>query len=365
MKLIKPNKFNKGDKVAIVSLSSGILGEPFVKHQLDIGIKRLKEMGLNPVFMPSTLKGLEHIKNNPHDRAEDLKLAFKDETIKGIICAIGGDDTFRTIPYLMEDEEFKRIVIENPKIFIGFSDSTNNHIMLNKLGLVTYYGLNFLSDLCELQTEMLEYTKQSYLRFFENTDSFEIVSSPYWYENRISYDEDQIDKNLKSNRDEKGFEFLLGNDKVTGILWGGCLESISDIYISERYKNQRDVYEKYGLIPSEYFFKDKILFLETSEEKPTPHDFHQMLNILLKEGILGNVKGLIVGKPDDEIYYEEYKEILIKIGLQLELPIVYNLNFGHSLPRAVIPYGLKCEIDFNGKTIKVIEKMFDSSNQTK
>src|SRR5690554_5743036 len=214
MKLIKPNRLNKGDKVAIVSLSSGILGEPFVKHQLHIGVKRLKEMGLNPVFMPNTLKGLEHIKNNPHDRAEDLKLAFKDETIKGIICAIGGDDTFRTIPYLMEDEEFKKIVLENPKVFIGFSDSTNNHIMLNKLGLVTYYGLNFLSDLCEMQSEMLEYTKQSYLRFFENDETFEIISSPLWYENRLSYDEGQIGIDLKSNKEERGHEYLIGKDKV-------------------------------------------------------------------------------------------------------------------------------------------------------
>ena len=43
----------------------------------------------------------------------------------------------------------KNTVVNKPKIFIGFSDSTNNHLMFNKLGLVTYYGLNFLSDICE------------------------------------------------------------------------------------------------------------------------------------------------------------------------------------------------------------------------
>jgi len=43
----------------------------------------------------------------------------------------------------MEDNVLKKMVVENPKIYIGFSESTNNHLMLNKLGLMTYYGLNF------------------------------------------------------------------------------------------------------------------------------------------------------------------------------------------------------------------------------
>lgn len=359
MKMIKPRKLKMGDKVAIVSLSSGILGEPLLKHQLNLGIKRLETLGLEPVFMSNTLKGLEYIKNNPQERAKDLKDAFKDKTIKGIICAIGGDDTHRTIPYLMVDDEFKRLVTNNPKIFIGFSDSTNNHIMLNKLGLVTYYGLNFLSDLCELQNEMLEYTKQSYLRFFKNEETYELVSSPMWFENRSSYDESELNTDLKSNKEKWGHEFIFGNGKVTGILWGGCLESIYDIYTSERYEDQREVYDKYNLIPDKDFFKDKVLFLETSEEKPNPYKFDMMLNELSKEGILQNVKAVLVGKPYDEIYYSEYRNILRRIAFEFNLPIVYNLNFGHALPRAMIPYGVHCEIDFENKTVKVIEKIFE------
>lgn len=35
-------KLRKGDKVAIVSLSSGMLGEEFCSHNIEIGVKRLK-----------------------------------------------------------------------------------------------------------------------------------------------------------------------------------------------------------------------------------------------------------------------------------------------------------------------------------
>ena len=58
--MIKPQGLNKGDKIAIVSLSRGLLGMPFCKHELDIAIRRLKEFGLEPVIMPNALKDMEY-----------------------------------------------------------------------------------------------------------------------------------------------------------------------------------------------------------------------------------------------------------------------------------------------------------------
>ena len=81
-------KLRRGDKVAIVSLSSGMLGEEYCSHNIEIGVRRLREYGLDPVFMPNALKGVEYLKNHPEARAVDLKLAFLDDTIAGIICAL-------------------------------------------------------------------------------------------------------------------------------------------------------------------------------------------------------------------------------------------------------------------------------------
>ncbi len=61
----KPQALNIGDKVAIVSLSSGVLGEPFCSHELKQGKNRLLEMGLKPVFMPNALKGIDYLKKAP------------------------------------------------------------------------------------------------------------------------------------------------------------------------------------------------------------------------------------------------------------------------------------------------------------
>ncbi len=77
--MIKCKKLKKGDKVAIVSLSSGMLGEDFCEHYIELGQKRLRDFGLEPVFMPNALKGLDFIDKHPEKRAEDLKLAFLKE----------------------------------------------------------------------------------------------------------------------------------------------------------------------------------------------------------------------------------------------------------------------------------------------
>lgn len=133
--MIKSQKLQPGDKVAIASLSSGVAGEVFVAHELELGERRLSELGLKFEYMPNAKKGIEYIKNHPEARAEDLKAAFKDDSIKAIVCAIGGDDTFRTVPYLMDDPGFIALVMDSPKIFLGFSDTTVNHLMFYKLGL--------------------------------------------------------------------------------------------------------------------------------------------------------------------------------------------------------------------------------------
>ena len=163
-------KLRKGDKIAIVSLSSGMLGEEFCSHDIEIGVKRLKEYGLEPVFMPNALKGIEYLKEHPKARAKDLKDAFFDDSIAGIICAIGGDDTYRTLQYLMEDEDFIKAVQKNPKLFTGFSDTTINHLMFYKLGLSTYYGPNFICDLAEISNEMLPYSRKAFESYMEGNE---------------------------------------------------------------------------------------------------------------------------------------------------------------------------------------------------
>lgn len=71
------------------------------------------------------------------------------------------------------------------------------------------------------------------------------------------------------------------------------------------------------------------------------------------------IKGIIVGKPQGEQYYEEYKTSIIQVVVNEEnlkdMPIFYNANFGHAKPMGIIPYGITAELDCKKKTIVLLD----------
>ncbi|WP_310601592.1 S66 family peptidase [Anaerosporobacter sp.] len=358
--MIKPKQLSKGDKVAIVSLSSGMLGEEFCSHNIEIGIARLREYGLEPIFMPNSLKGIEYLHEHPEKRAEDLMMAFKDDSIKGIICAIGGDDTYRLLPYLLGDEEFVKLVKNSPKLFTGFSDTTINHLMFYKLGLVTYYGPCFICDLGEIATDMLPYTKNAWEGYFTGAERNEITASEVWYEERTDFSRAAIGTKRIAHKEERGYEIIQGSGSFSGKLLGGCLESLYDILSGTRYEDELVVCEKYTLFPEKEEWCGKVLFVETCEEQPEPELMKTELLKLKEKGVFDVVNGIIVGKPQDEKYYEEYKDIFRDVVDNPELPIMYNINFGHALPRCVIPYGIEVLVDMDRKKIVFKESLYEA-----
>ena len=347
--MIKPNRLKKGDKVAIVSLSRGLLGEDKFIHILDIAKKRLEqEYGLEVVIMPNALKGNKYLYEHPEARAEDLMNAFKDKSINGVINAIGGDDTIRLLPYIDFD-----VIKNNPKIFMGFSDTTVNHFMMYKAGLVSYYGGSLMNNWGEY-VEINEYTKDALDNaFFNPLDTYEIKSSKYcsYVDKKVYWNIDNINVKREVEEDTKGYEVLQGKGTFQGKLLGGCIETF--IYLIGT-----------PLWPSLDEWKDKILFIEVSDEEECElpqYYFAWILRNLEAQGIFNVIKGIIMGKPPVKEKYESYKEILFDIvsndGKHTDLPIIYNANFGHAYPIGIIPIGLLCELDCDKNKITILEKM--------
>lgn len=353
---MKPYRLKKGDTIAVVSLSSGILGEEHTKHQIRIGKERLESYGFNVKFMDNALKGIDYLKNHPEKRAEDLLNAFRINEIKGIICAIGGDDTYRLIPYLMENDVLKDVVQKNPKLFMGFSDTTVNHMMLHKLGLNTFYGQAFLTEICELSDEMLPYSKSAFEELFLKGGISSIEPSDIWYEERKDFSYAAIGTPRKSHNENHFFEVLKGYGKFSGKILGGCLETLYYMLAGEIYSDEKEIIEKYGIFPGKEEWKNRILLLETSEEKPQPDILKKMLLKLESTGIFEAVNGVLIGKPMDEKYYEEYRKIYSEV---IDNNIIYNINAGHALPRAIVPFGVNVTADGEKGIIRIDEPVFE------
>jgi len=335
--------------VAIVSLSSGTIGEDFVRHEVAIGKKRLEALGLHVQFMPHALKGMEYVKNHPAERAEDLLQALKDPDVDMILCAIGGDDTYRLLPYLFEENRLADAAAD--KVFLGFSDTTINHLMLHKVGMKTFYGQSFLADICELDRDMLPYTKKYFEELVRTGTIREIRPSDTWYEGRTDFGVDQIGVPLTSHADH-GFELLQGASVFSGKILGGCIDSIYDVFNGDRYGDMPVLCRKYGLFPETTDWAGRILLLESSEEKMTPEKYRKAVSALKETGIFDVLSGVLVGKPMDERYAREYHRILIDVINNPGLPIVGNVNIGHALPRCIIPFGVEASVDVGNQVIR-------------
>lgn len=334
--------------VTIVSLSKGTIGEPFVKHELDIGVRRLEEMGLRVKFSEHALAGIDYLMEHPEKRAEDLLNALRDPSTDMILCAIGGYEGYRLAPYLFDNDELKNAV--SNKIFLGFSDTTAHHFMLRKAGLRTFYGQSFLADICELSPDMLPYTRKYFEELITTGAIKRIAPSPVWYASREDFSPAAVGTELPSH-ENGGFELLQGAPRFEGEVLGGCIDSIYDMFYPDQNPDEPEIIEKYGLFPAPEEWQGKLLLIETSEVKMSPEKFEKALLTLKAAGVLANVSGILMGKPQDEAYHEDYKRVLIEAVDDPELPILANISIGHASPRCIIPFGRRAKVDADKQEI--------------
>lgn len=137
-------------------------------------------------------------------------------------------------------------------------------------------------------------------------------------------------------------------------MFGGCLDVIYDLLTGGRHELAKVYNDKYQIFPTDSnFYKDKILFLETSDSKPTPDEFEKQIETLLNLNVIQSSRAILFGKPQDEVYFKEYEEILRK--KIKDTPILFNMNFGHALPHAILPYGRNAKVDFDNLTVEILD----------
>lgn len=343
--MIKPKHLERGDAVAIVSLSSGILGEDWAIHKLAIARERLeRDYGLSVRVMPNALRGVDYLDRHPEARASDWMEAFLDPSIRAVFSAIGGDDAIRLLPYVDLD-----VLHDHPKIFTGFSDTTSNHMMMFKAGVCSYYGASIMTNFAEY-VRINEYTARMIRdTLFEPKPTLEIPSSPYWYDDedeKIWWKEENIHTLRQYHPEEIGYECLQGTGTAEGELLGGCLDVFIELTGT-------------AVWPTLDEWRGKLLFVETSEVDMSADLLTWILRNLAAQGIFEVVSGILVGKPARRSKYEPYKEVFRRVvGREAgrpDLPILCNLNFGHAEPIGVLPIGVRARLDADRRTLTLLE----------
>ncbi len=339
--LIKPKRLKPGDKVATISLSWGGAGD--IPHRYQAGKRQLEQtFGVEVVDTQNALKSAEWIYKNPQARAEDLMEAFSDTSIKAIISNIGGDDSIRTLPFIDLS-----IIQNNPKIFLGFSDTTVTHFACLKAGISSFYGTSLMVGFAE-NGGMHQYQIEDIQRTLFSAEPIGEISPNLegWTSERLEWNDSTLQNVKRKLNKSNGWNFLQGTGKHSGKLLGGCVEVLEFLKGTD-----------YWLEKDEW--KNTILFLETSEDLLSPTTFTWILRNYAAQGIFHQAKGIIMGRPDHNQFVKEFNEILLRvIRDELELPdfpIITEMDFGHTCPTFTFPYGVSMEIDCDLQKISINE----------
>jgi muramoyltetrapeptide carboxypeptidase LdcA involved in peptidoglycan recycling len=342
--MIKPKKLTAGDKIATVSLSWG--GPSVFPGRYQVGVQQLKaEFDLQVVEMPNTLKDAEWLAKNPKARAEDLMQAFADPSIKGIFSTIGGDDSIRLVPHIDIN-----IIRNNPKIFLGYSDTTISHLICYKAGLVSFYGPSIMAEFAE-NTGMFPYMVQSMRQTLFSSDVIGKIKPEIhgWTVEHLDWGDPANQARKRKLNPSTGWKFLQGSGVSRGHLIGGCLEVFDWTRGTE-------------IFPEEW--ENAILFLETSEDGPPPIEVARSLRALAAMGVLHKISGLLFGRPGDELSLElelfaEYDKAILQVVNHeqelTDLPIITHMDFGHTSPMFLLPYGIQAEINCEKKRFSILE----------
>ena len=309
--MIFPEPLKKGDNVFLFCPSSPIIPE----EDIEKCKKVITDLGFNPVIGKSLYENYGgYMAGKAEIRIEDLHEAFSRQDIKGIFCVKGGYSASQLL-----DKIDYELIKNNPKVFVGYSDVTNLHIVFNqKCNLGTYHGPMVKSNMIN---DFNDYTKASF---------FEAMKNQKW-----KYEEpEKMPLSILTDGNAS-------SDIINGVLTGGNLAIIVTT-LGTKY---------------EIDTKDKILFLEDVDEETG--SLNRMLTHLKYAGKLDDCKAVLFGNftackntYTKENQHYDLMELLKDFFANYNKPVIYGMESGHKKPYMfTLPLGAKCSINLQNREI--------------
>jgi muramoyltetrapeptide carboxypeptidase LdcA involved in peptidoglycan recycling len=341
-----PDKPRPGDRVAVLSPGSAmpeVFPAPF-----DLGLRRLREeLGVEPVEYPTTRR-----QGTPAERAGDVMAAFADPDIRAVLTSIGGEDQIKVLRHLDAD-----LLRSHPKPFFGLSDNTNLGNYLWNLGIVSYQGGTVMTMLGR-GGRINPHSLESFRAALFGHDWYELRPAEAFTDMSRDWADPAVLETEPRMLPGTGWQWHgdLDGGVVQGRLWGGCLEIVDFNLRAARY-----------LAPDDTAYDGCVLFLETSEELPTAQYVGEVLMCLGERGLLQRFSALLMGRPlawrfgtpdDPEFraaYVEAQHEAVLAAMAEYSpgVPVVLDVDLGHTDPQLVVPNGGECRIDARARTVSV------------
>lgn len=324
-----------GDVVAVVSPSFGAVGR--WPHRVERATAYLEgSLGLRVRVMPNAARSESWVSAPAQARADDLHEAFADDEIAVVLAGIGGDHANALLPLL--DWE---LIAAHPKVFQGYSDMTVLHWAIARhCRLSTFYGPSLVPELGEFPA-VLPYTDRYLRAAWFGDGPIELAPAESWTDELLDWDERLDLTRPRALRPGDGWVTIRAG-RAAGPLLGGCLETIG-----RHLKGSSAWVDPAGAI----------LLLETSEETPSPAEVDSYLTDLEQLGVFEAAAGMVVGRPYgyDAEAAKALWEVVAERTEPAGLPVLANVEAGHTDPMATLPIGGELELDAGAKTLRLPE----------
>lgn len=297
-----PNKLKAGATIGVVCPSSAITPE-----QRERCREVLEKQGFRVKLADNLCDDLGgYMAGSGSVRAEWINRMFRDSEIDAIFCARGGDGGSRIYDGLDLD-----VIRQNPKIFVGYSDVTTLHLLLNQeCGFVTFHGPMVASNMISNYDDD---TSKAFMDALNADDVYQFCNPP----------EEEI--------------CVLKPGKAQGPLTGGNLALLS---------------ASIGT-PYEVDTKGKILFIEEVGENPGR--LERFAWHLRMSGKYRDAKGILLGQfthCNNTVCVDyDYLALFQDVLEPYDIPVLYNLQSGHGGKIITLPMGAECYMDSQTKKV--------------
>ncbi len=312
MQTIVPVKLKLGDTIRVIAPARSLAMHWLNNQEMKtVAKQRFDELGLELTFGKHVYEIDEFDSTSIENRIEDIHDAFADPAVKMLITVIGGFNSNQLLRYL--DYE---LIKQNPKIICGYSDITALVNAINaKTGLITYVGPHYFS-FGDIKT--FDYSLEYFKKCLLENQPFNISPSTNWSDDRWTGRQDE--RNIQPN---EGF-WLINEGEGEGRIVGGNQCTLNLLQGTE-------------YMPD---LTDSILFLE-DDSLADAATFDRDIQSIIHQPDFEGVKGIVIGRfQRGSNITRELLTKIIKTKKELNnLPIIANVDFGHTQPILTLPIG--------------------------
>lgn len=313
---IKPSCLKPGDEVRVIAPahSLSIVSE----KNREIATKRLEGLGLKISFGKHVLESDLFCSSSIKSRVDDIHDAFTDPNVKGIMTVLGGYNSNQLLSHIDYD-----LIHDNPKIFCGFSDITAlQNAFLARVGLITYSGPHYSTFSMKIG---LDYTIENFKRMLFNDEPYQVSQSARWSSDSEWY-LDQENRTFEINHGPQ----IINEGEVEGTIIGANLITFMAL-------------KGTAYMPS---LKNSILFIEDTESGAKDVEFDRNLQSLIDLPDFSGIKGIVIGRFEktSQIDFQKIEFIIRNKPALKKIPVIYNLDFGHTTPMFTFPIGGKAQL---------------------